>query len=47
MLTWLTCLKMLVIVVVVVFLRNISNAVRILAVSQVGNFLYAAARMQI
>ena len=47
MLTWSTCLKILLIVVVVVFLRNIRNAVRILAVSQVGNFLYAAARMQI
>ena len=30
------------------FLRNIRNAVRILAVSQAGNFLiYPAARMQI
>ena len=42
----LTRLKIL--VIVFFFLRNIRNAVRILAVSQAGDFLiYPAARMQI
>ena len=36
-LTWLTWLKIL---VIVFFLRNIRNALRILAVSHAGNFLY-------
>ena len=40
-LTWLKIL-----VIVFFFLRNIRNAVRILAVSHSGNFLYPAARMQ-
>ena len=40
--------KILVIVCFFFFLRNIRNAVRILAVSQAGDFLiYPAARMQI
>ena len=32
---------------IIVFLRNIRNAVSILAESQAGNFLYPAAWMQI
>ena len=41
-LTWLKIL-----VLVFFFLRTVRNAVRILAVSHAGNFLYPAARMQI
>ena len=41
-LTWLKIL-----VIVFLFLRNIRNAVSILAMSQAGNFLYPAAWMQI
>ena len=42
----LTWLKILVLVFFF-FLRTVRNAVRILAVSHAGNFLYPAARMQI
>ena len=43
----LTWLKVLVIFFFFVFLRNIRNAVSILAESQAGNFLFPAAWMQI